>query len=55
MRNKVILVNAADEQIGVEEKLEAHKLGLLHRAFSVFLLAKDGGGVLIISFELITL
>ncbi len=41
MRNKVILVNAADEQIGIEEKLEAHKLGLLHRAFSVFLLAKD--------------
>lgn len=34
---KVILVNEQDEMIGLEEKLKAHQLGLLHRAFSVFL------------------
>jgi isopentenyl-diphosphate Delta-isomerase len=33
---QVILVNASDEQIGVMEKMEAHKKGFLHRAFSVF-------------------
>lgn len=41
MRDKVILVNEADEQIGIESKLQAHKSGALHRAFSVFLFAKD--------------
>ena len=41
MRDKVILVNEADEQIGIESKLEAHKRGVLHRAFSVFLFARD--------------
>ena len=34
---EVILVNEQDEQIGTMEKLRAHKEGLLHRAFSVFL------------------
>jgi isopentenyl-diphosphate delta-isomerase len=33
----VILVNDRDERVGTAEKLEAHELGLLHRAFSVFL------------------
>jgi isopentenyl-diphosphate delta-isomerase len=32
----VVLVNEQDEAIGLCEKLEAHKKGLLHRAFSVF-------------------
>jgi isopentenyl-diphosphate delta-isomerase type 1 len=41
MRDKVILVNEADEQIGIESKFEAHKSGVLHRAFSVFLFARD--------------
>ena len=41
MRDKVILVNEADEQIGIESKLKAHKSGVLHRAFSVFLFHKD--------------
>ncbi len=32
----VLLVNEDDEVIGRKEKIEAHKLGLLHRAFSIF-------------------
>ena len=32
----IILVNADDEQIGIENKFSVHQLGLLHRAFSVF-------------------
>ncbi|NAS29687.1 isopentenyl-diphosphate Delta-isomerase [Flavobacteriaceae bacterium R38] len=35
---KVILVDTNDEQIGLMPKLEAHEKGLLHRAFSVFIL-----------------
>jgi len=35
---KVILVNENDEQIGLMPKLEAHEKGVLHRAFSVFIL-----------------
>ncbi len=37
MMEKVILVNENDVVIGTMEKLEAHKKGLLHRAFSVFI------------------
>ena len=36
MSDLLILVNAQDREIGQAEKLEAHRLGLLHRAFSVF-------------------
>lgn len=32
----VILVNERDEEVGLEEKLEAHRKGALHRAFSIF-------------------
>jgi len=39
---KVILVNEKDEQIGTMPKLEAHKKGLLHRAFSVFIFNDNG-------------
>jgi len=35
---KVILVNQEDKPIGLMEKLEAHQKGLLHRAFSIFIL-----------------
>jgi len=38
MEEKVILVSPTDEIIGEMEKLEAHRLGVLHRAFSVFIL-----------------
>ena len=34
----VILVNEKDQQIGLMEKIEAHEKGLLHRAFSIFIL-----------------
>jgi isopentenyl-diphosphate Delta-isomerase len=34
--NTVILVDENDQAIGEMEKMEAHKKGLLHRAFSVF-------------------
>lgn len=45
-KNYVILVNERDEWVGIEEKLTAHKEGLLHRAFSVFVL-NDNDEVLI--------
>lgn len=35
---QVILVDANDRQIGIAEKLQAHQLGQLHRAFSIFIL-----------------
>tara|TARA_R110002073_G_scaffold72537_1_gene177747 strand:- start:787483 stop:788010 length:528 start_codon:yes stop_codon:yes gene_type:complete len=38
----VLLVNEKDEQIGLMPKLEAHEKGLLHRAFSVFVLNSSG-------------
>lgn len=42
IQQEVILVNENDEERGVMEKMEAHRLGLLHRAFSVFIFDKDG-------------
>ncbi len=41
-RNLVVLVNEQDEEIGTMEKMEAHRKGLLHRAFSVFIFDKEG-------------
>jgi isopentenyl-diphosphate delta-isomerase len=38
---EVILVDKNDKQIGVEEKLSAHKAGKLHRAFSIFVFNKN--------------
>lgn len=37
-RDKVVLVDVYDHSIGELEKLEAHRQGMLHRAFSVFVL-----------------
>lgn len=37
MIEEVILVNERDEPVGLMEKMEAHKKGVLHRAFSVFI------------------
>lgn len=37
MATSVILVDENDQEIGFMEKLQAHELGLLHRAFSVFI------------------
>lgn len=38
----VILVNTDDEPVGEAEKMEAHRRGLLHRAFSVFIFNRKG-------------
>lgn len=38
----VILVNEQDEPVGTMEKIEAHQKGLLHRAFSVFVMNEQG-------------
>lgn len=37
----VILVDAEDREVGTMEKLEAHRKGLLHRAFSIFIFSPD--------------
>jgi isopentenyl-diphosphate delta-isomerase len=36
LEEQIILVNEADEMVGIGEKMQAHKLGKLHRAFSIF-------------------
>ncbi|MFN4233325.1 MAG: isopentenyl-diphosphate Delta-isomerase [Bacteroidia bacterium] len=36
LKEKVILVDEQDNELGLMEKMEAHEKGLLHRAFSVF-------------------
>lgn len=43
MLDRVILVNEKNEPIGSEEKLRVHQLGLLHRAFSIFVLRENLG------------
>jgi len=40
--SEVILVNELDEPLGSMEKIEAHRRGLLHRAFSVFIFNNKG-------------
>ena len=37
MSKHVILVDEQDKPVGTAEKMEAHRLGLLHRAFSIFI------------------
>ncbi len=41
-RNSVILVDAADVEIGSADKLDAHRRGLRHRAISVFVRNQAG-------------
>ncbi|MBI2642320.1 MAG: isopentenyl-diphosphate Delta-isomerase [Candidatus Wildermuthbacteria bacterium] len=41
-KNEVILVDERDNEIGVLEKIEAHRLGKLHRAFSIFVFNSKG-------------
>ena len=38
---KVVLVDKNDNQIGLMPKMEAHQKGVLHRAFSIFLLNSE--------------
>lgn len=40
--SNVILVDEQDHVVGTMEKLEAHRRGVLHRAFSVFIFDKAG-------------
>jgi isopentenyl-diphosphate Delta-isomerase len=40
--DSVILVDENDSPIGTAEKMQAHREGLLHRAFSVFLFDNEG-------------
>ena len=40
--NHVILVDEKDQVMGTMEKMDAHRVGLLHRAFSVFVFDKEG-------------
>jgi isopentenyl-diphosphate Delta-isomerase len=39
---QVILVNDMDDAFGAMEKMEAHKKGILHRAFSIFIFNSKG-------------
>jgi isopentenyl-diphosphate Delta-isomerase len=39
---EVVLVNERDESLGTMEKMEAHRKGVLHRAFSVFIFNSKG-------------
>ena len=41
MIEQVILVDQSDCQIGVMEKIEAHRQGILHRAFSIFIINNE--------------
>lgn len=42
MEEQVVLVSETDEILGLMEKMQAHKNGILHRAFSVFLFNERG-------------
>ncbi|MEM1405605.1 MAG: isopentenyl-diphosphate Delta-isomerase [Bacteroidota bacterium] len=42
MEEHVVLVDEQDEVLGTMEKLEAHKKGVLHRAFSVMVFNSQG-------------
>jgi isopentenyl-diphosphate Delta-isomerase len=39
---ELILVDENDRETGIMKKMEAHEKGLLHRAFSVFIIDNDG-------------
>lgn len=47
MEKQLIWVNEKDEVIGYGEKIETHRLGRLHRAFSVFIFDTTDGKMLI--------
>jgi len=42
MEDQVILVDINDQEIGVAEKMAAHRQGWRHRAFSIFVLNSQG-------------
>lgn len=47
MNNLILVVDENDNSIGYEDKLEVHKKGLTHRAFSVVLFSRDNKKMLI--------
>ena len=42
LMSEVVLVDEKDNPVGVQEKIKAHELGSLHRAFSVFIFNMKG-------------
>lgn len=46
MQEQVILVDREDNPVGTMEKMEAHRKGVLHRAFSVFVFTPSGDLIL---------
>lgn len=42
-KEMVVLVDTQDQVIGMAEKMQAHEQGLLHRAFSVFVVREKNG------------
>ncbi|MGB0881965.1 MAG: isopentenyl-diphosphate Delta-isomerase [Vicingaceae bacterium] len=42
LKEEVVLVDSNDNELGTMEKMEAHKKGVLHRAFSVFIFNSKG-------------
>ena len=42
MEEQVVLVDVNDNPLGLMPKMEAHEKGVLHRAFSVFILNDKG-------------
>lgn len=42
MKEYVVLIDEEGNRLGLEEKIEAHKKGLLHKAFSIFIFNKEG-------------
>ncbi|MAS68506.1 MAG: isopentenyl-diphosphate Delta-isomerase [Flavobacteriaceae bacterium] len=42
MEEQVVLVNTNDQPLGLMPKMEAHEKGVLHRAFSVFIINDEG-------------
>lgn len=42
-RNRVVLVDVNDTELGTADKMQAHEKGLLHRAFSIFVVRETNG------------
>jgi len=42
-RNRVVLVDVNDTELGTADKIQAHEKGLLHRAFSIFVVREING------------
>jgi len=45
VEERVVLVDEYDQVLGTEEKIKAHELALLHRAFSVFIYRRSDSSI----------